>query len=202
MAGSGSFKLRRKHTGDTGVSACTAASGDEHDDRKGSGLVCASNGAGVIGYSLFGAGYAYTTFIIVCLRGSLAFNSSQISLFWALLGLASIIAAFAWGAVLAKLTGGRGASARIAMVTVGAALPLTWDGALSAHLSALLFGGSFLAVVAAVTSFARLTAAPHAWTAAIGALTVAFGTGQCIGPSGMLSDGSQGVRVGFCRSQS
>lgn len=154
----------------------------------------------LVGYGLFGAGYiAYATFIVAYLRGAQAFTPIQVSLFWALLGLASIMAAFAWGPILARLTGGRGAAATIAMVTVGAVLPLIWDGAVAACLSAILFGGSFLAVVAAVTSFARRTAAPHAWTAAIGALTVAFGTGQCIGPvlSGVLSDGQQGVRAGL-----
>ena len=42
-------------------------------------------------------------------------------------------------------------------------------------------------------------AKPHAWTAAIAALTTAFGLGQCIGPllSGALSDGASGVRAGI-----
>lgn len=63
----------------------------------------------------------------------------------------------------------------------------------------MLFGGAFLSVVAAVTSSARKAAEPHAWTAAIGALTVAFGLGQCLGPmlSGALSDGSGDVRSGL-----
>ena len=57
-------------------------------------------------------------------------------------------------------------------------------------LSAILFGGSFLSVVVAVTAFARKAAKPHAWTAVIAVFTVAFGLGQCIGPilSGALSD--------------
>ena len=59
--------------------------------------------------------------------------------------------------------------------------------------------GVTLAVVTAVTSFARRAAKPHAWTAAIAALTIAFGLGQCIGPvlSGALSDGPGGVRIGL-----
>jgi predicted MFS family arabinose efflux permease len=154
----------------------------------------------LIGYGLFGAGYiAYATFIVAYLRGAQAFTPLQVSLFWALLGLASIVAAFAWGPALARLTGGRGATATIAMVTVGAALPLIWGGVVAAYLSAILFGGSFLAVATAVMAFARRAAAPHAWTAAIGALTIAFGIGQCIGPvlGGVLSDGPHGVRTGL-----
>lgn len=154
-------------------------------------------------HALFGAGYiAYATFIIAYLRGMQGFTSGEISVFWALLGGAAIIAAFAWGPVLARLRGGWGATATIAMVTAGAALPLIWDGRLAAYLSAVLFGGSFLAVIAAVTSFARRAAPPHAWTAAIGAMTTAFGIGQCIGPvlSGALSDGPDGVRAGLMLS--
>ncbi len=151
-------------------------------------------------YLLFGAGYiAYATFIIAYLRGSEGFTPVEISLFWALLGVAAMAGAFVWGPVLARLKGGRGASATIAMVMIGALIPLIWDGRSAAYISAVLFGGSFLAVVAAVTSFARRAAAPHAWTAAIGALTVVFGVGQCIGPilSGALSDGPDGVRSGL-----
>jgi hypothetical protein len=78
-------------------------------------------------------------------------------------------------------------------------VPLLWSEAAGAYLSAVLFGGSFLAVLAAVTSFARRSAKPHAWTAAIAALTIAFGLGQCIGPllSGALSDGANGIRAGL-----
>jgi Uncharacterised MFS-type transporter YbfB len=84
-------------------------------------------------------------------------------------------------------------------VTVGAALPLIWSSPSVAFLSAFLFGSSFLAVAAAVTSCARGDAPPHYWTAAIGTLTAAFGVGQCAGPvlSGALSDGPDGVRLGL-----
>jgi MFS family permease len=63
----------------------------------------------------------------------------------------------------------------------------------------VLFGGSFLSTITAVTSLARRLAPAEAWTKAIAALTVAFGVGQCIGPflSGYLSDGPDGVRSGL-----
>ncbi len=127
------------------------------------------------------------------------FDSASITSFWAVLGLAAIAAAFAWGPILGRLRGGWGASATIGTVMIGAALPLLWRGPAAAYLSAILFGGSMLAVIAAVTSFARRAAKPHAWTSAIAALTIAFGIGQCIGPvlSGALSDGPSGIRAGL-----
>jgi predicted MFS family arabinose efflux permease len=152
------------------------------------------------GYVLFGAGYiAYATFIIAQLRAASYFGPHEVSLFWALLGLAAVAGVFVWSPLLARLKGGRGAAATIAVVTLGAALPLLSDGRAMAYLSAILFGGSFLSVITAVTSFARRAAPPEAWTKAIAALTVAFGTGQCVGPvlSGYLSDGPNGVRLGL-----
>jgi predicted MFS family arabinose efflux permease len=154
----------------------------------------------LLAYGLFGAGYiAYATFIIAYLRNEEGFSSADITRFWSILGLASVAGAFAWGPVLGRLRGGRGMAATLAIVMIGAAVPLIWKSAAGAYLSAMLFGGAFLAVLAAVTSFARRATKPHAWTAVIAALTVAFGLGQCIGPvlSGALADGPSGLRAGL-----
>jgi predicted MFS family arabinose efflux permease len=157
-------------------------------------------GIELLGYVLFGAGYiAYATFIIAQLRSNSHFSAQEIAFFWALLGCAAIAGVFVWSPILTRLKGGRGASAVIAAVTLGAALPLVSSGRPVAYLSALIFGGSFLSTITAVTSFARRAAPPEAWTRAIAALTVAFGIGQCVGPvlSGYLSDGPNGVRAGL-----
>jgi predicted MFS family arabinose efflux permease len=154
----------------------------------------------LLAYGLFGAGYiAYVTFIIAYLRSDEGFTGAGITRFWSIFGLASVAAAFAWGPILGRLKGGWGTAATLSVVTIGTAVPLLWSAPAGAYLSAILFGGSVLAVVAAVTSFARRAAKPHAWTAAIAALTVAFGLGQCIGPvlSGALSDGPSGLRAGL-----
>jgi predicted MFS family arabinose efflux permease len=157
-------------------------------------------GVQLLGYALFGAGYiAYATFIIAHLRTASHFSAQDISIFWALLGLSAIVGVFAWSPLLARLTGGWGGAATIGVVTVGAALPLASAAKPLAYVSAVLFGGSFLSTITAVTSLARRVAPADAWTKAIAALTVAFGIGQCIGPflSGYLSDGPDGVRSGL-----
>lgn len=151
----------------------------------------------LVAYGLFGAGYiAYATFIIAYLRASEGFDTRSITAFWTLLGVSAVVAAFAWGPIIGRLKGGQGAAATMGVVAIGAAVPLLWPTPAGAYLSAILFGGSFLAVITAVTSFARRAAKPHAWTAAIGALTLSFGVGQCLGPvlSGALSDGPNGIR--------
>ncbi len=154
----------------------------------------------LVAYGLFGAGYiAYATFIIAYLRRDEGFSSGGITCFWAVFGLTSMAAAFGWGRILSRLKGGWGAAATLAMVTIGTAVPLLWRAPAGAYLSAVLFGGSFLGVLAAVTTFARRAAKPHAWTVAIAALTIAFGIGQCIGPvlSGAMSDGPSGLQAGL-----
>jgi len=145
----------------------------------------------LLGYGLFGVGYiAYATFIVAYLRSSQTLSSTETAHFWALFGASAVGGAFAWGPIQARLRGGWGAACTIAVVAAGAGVPLISSTRLAADVSAVMFGGSFLAVVAAVTSFAQRVAPRSAWTRAIGALTIAVGIGQCIGPvlTGWLSD--------------
>jgi predicted MFS family arabinose efflux permease len=154
----------------------------------------------LVAYGLFGAGYiAYATFIIAYLRGAEGFTSGDITRFWLIFGLSSIAAVFAWGRILGRLRGGWGLVATLSVLTIGTAAPLLWSTPAGAYLSAILFGGSFLAVLVAVASFARRAFKPHAVTGAIGTLTVVFGIGQCIGPvlSGALADGPNGLKAGL-----
>lgn len=156
----------------------------------------------LVSYGLFGAGYiAYMTFIVAYLRG-LGFTGFDVSLFWACLGTATLFAAVIWSPVVARFKGGWSMVAPFVVVTVGALLPVISGGYTAVFLSAILFGGSFLAVVSAVTSFAGRTVQPHALTSVMAVLTVAFGLGQCIGPvlSGAISDGPRGVQTGLLLS--
>ncbi|BCJ35511.1 MFS transporter [Actinocatenispora thailandica] len=150
-------------------------------------------------YGLFGAGYiAYMTFIVAYLRAEGA-GSGTVTAFWALLGAAATVAGFLWAPLLARLRAGRGVALVLAVLVLGAGLPLLPGGLPVAIVSAVPFGGAFLTVVTAVTAAARQHLAPRHWTAAIAALTTAFAAGQCVGPvlSGVLSDGPGGVRAGL-----
>ncbi len=157
----------------------------------------------IVSYALYGLGYiAYATYIVAYLRSTLGFDTSEISLFWALVGAAAMIGAFAWGPILARFKGGWGSVATIGTTTIAAAIPLFLTGRGPAYVSAILFGGAFLAAVAAMTACVRRTVVPHAWTEAIGVLTIGFALGQSIGPllSGLISDGTDGVRAGLLLS--
>jgi predicted MFS family arabinose efflux permease len=153
----------------------------------------------LVGYLLFGAGYvSYITFIVALLvhqgLGSLARGA-----FWVLLGLASMLSVPLWGRALGRLRGGRGPALVLAVVSVGAIVPLLGGGAVIALASALIFGAAFLAVVTSVTSVARAALPSEQWGPAIAALTAVFALGQCAGPvlTGLLSDVAGGVRAGL-----
>jgi predicted MFS family arabinose efflux permease len=152
-------------------------------------------------YALFGAGYiAYMTFIVALLRHQGATNT-DIIIFWTLLGSASIASTVIWRHLLARLAGGAGTAATIAVVALGAALPLASGSRASAFGSALLFGGAFMSVVTAVTTHAQRLLPPDRWLTAIGALTTAFALGQTAGPlgTGFLAD-TVGIEGGLAAS--
>ena len=82
----------------------------------------------LLAYGLFGAGYiAYATFIIAYLRSDEGFSGAAIRGFWSIFGLASVVAAFAWGPILGRLKGGWGTAATLSVVTIGTAVPLLWS---------------------------------------------------------------------------
>ncbi len=110
------------------------------------------------------------------------FSGKDVTLFWSLLGLASVGAAFVWGPIHGRLRGGRGAGCRHRCRHGRGCGAAVMEGNGRRLYSAILFGGSFLTVAAGMTSFARRAFKAHAWTAAIALLTADFGIGQCVGP--------------------
>jgi MFS family permease len=106
------------------------------------------------------------------------------------------------GPLIGRLQGGGATGLVMALVAAGALLPLLGPSAVLALTSAVLFGVSFLAVVAAVTQAARDALPSAQWTAAVAILTTGFALGQCIGPvlSGLLADTADGVRSGMLLS--
>ncbi len=150
-------------------------------------------------YGLFGAGYiAYMTFNVAFLQRGGA-GAREITTFWVLLGASSIASVVAWAGPISRLRGGRGPAVLMCVVAAGALLPIVSRSSAAAVASALLFGGSFLSVVTAVTAVARRSLQPHHWTSAIAGLTGAFALGQCLGPvlSGVLSDSPAGLSAGM-----
>ncbi len=156
----------------------------------------------LMAYGFYGAGYiVYMTFIVVFLQHHGA-GPQEIVWFWTVLGSAAVAFAFLWGRLLSRASGGRGVAALMGLVLCGVLLPL-WSTTILAVLgSAVLFGAAFLAVVTSVTRVAQRSLPVLQWTAALAALTVAFGLGQTLGPfvAGFVSEGGGGVRYGLILS--
>lgn len=155
--------------------------------------------ATISSYALFGVGYiAYMTFIIAYLKNQGA-HSLELSSFWVVLGVSAILASFTWSKPLELLNGGKGIALVMGVLAIGSMLPLISNQPLFVFSSAVIFGGTFLSVVTAVTTVARKTLLPHHWTSAIAVLTISFAIGQSLGPvmAGALSNGPTGVRLGL-----
>lgn len=156
----------------------------------------------MLAYFLFGLGYiTYMTFVIAFLRSS-GVAAAALSGFWLLLGLSTFASAFIWRAALDKLRGGQSLAATLLVVAVGAGLPLVSTSLVGVLLSALLFGGAFLSVVASVTNIVRRALPSAAWAWGIALFTIFFSVGQAFGPliSGLMADRTNSLTGGFLLS--
>ncbi|MFF2364004.1 YbfB/YjiJ family MFS transporter [Streptomyces sp. NPDC058122] len=151
-------------------------------------------------YVLFGAGYvSYMTFVIALLhnQGMTIWGTAT---FFIVLGAASALATLlVWGRLIGRLRGGSAPTLVSVVVLIGVLPVLLWHGTVAAIVSAVIFGGTFMAGPTAVTVLARRMLPQHAWTSGIALLTVAFSVGQAVGPlvSGLMSDSSGGIAKGL-----
>ncbi len=130
--------------------------------------------AALVSYGLYGAGYiAYMTFVTTDLRVATG-------PFWFVLGLGAILNGPVWGPVSGRL-GGPVAQAVVLLVLLASSLPPLVSAA--PHVSALLFGISFLGVITAITVLIRSRLPAGAWPRAMGLSTAAFAAGQALGPA-------------------
>jgi predicted MFS family arabinose efflux permease len=143
-----------------------------------------------VAYLLFAAGYiAYITFLSAYLIAQQA-KVSQVSITWALLGLAALAAPAIWSRPFGRWPGTRPLTALLAILSAAAAAALIPVPALAIPVSAVAYGATFLAVPAAITALIRSATPPSQWTSAIATFTVIFAVGQICGPilAGALAD--------------
>jgi len=151
------------------------------------------------GYLLFGFGYiGYMTFIVTLLREQ-GIAPAWVAAFYALLGAGVVASSWIWAGVLQRFRGGQALALLNAILALATLLPVLSAQPAVVALSCLLFGCTFLSVVASTTAFVRHNLPSSAWASGIGAFTIVFALGQILGPSltGRLADGPGGLARGF-----
>ena len=121
------------------------------------------------------------------------------TLFWLALGLVATVTTLLWGRVLGTFRNGRGPALIYAASMVGTLPVLLSTDPTAMFVSAVLFGGSFLAGPAAMTIVVQRQLPAASWTAAISLMTVGFASGQTVGPilAGAISDATGKIEASF-----
>ena len=135
-----------------------------------------------LAYFLEGTGYIVSgTFLVKIIEelpGLGGFGTSA----WILVGLAAIPSTvlWAWAASRAGFVG----TLIVAYIVqaIGVVLPVLSGTEWAAALSAILFGGTFMGIVALTITYAREVVPSQQAARAIAVLTAAFGVGQVVGP--------------------
>jgi predicted MFS family arabinose efflux permease len=155
----------------------------------------------LLAYFCFAFGYiAYMTFAVALIRQNGA-STAQVALFWATLGITTMLVPRLWARPITQWAAARGMAGAMLLVAIGASVPLFSSQFVWMLFSALCFG-SFLSVVAATTALSRRYLPQNAWSSGIALFTVVFALGQSLGPllSGALSDQAGGLQVGLAWS--
>lgn len=143
----------------------------------------------VLAYGLFGFGYVITaTFLIAIVRASDTLRPFE-PVVWLLVGVAAAPSVGLWTRIGARIGAVRAFSFACLLEALGIVASVMWVDLTGIVVAALLFGGTFMGIVALGLIGAReQTATDPRRMVAI--MTVAFGVGQVLGPgfAGVLKD--------------
>jgi len=135
----------------------------------------------VVAYALFGFGYVITaTFIVAIVRGTPPLKAFE-PWAWLVVGLAGAPSVWIWVKIAGRIGMMRGYALACAVEAAGVLLSL-WTGVAGILLSAILLGGTFMAITALGLEAARRRAGGNP-RRVVGLMTVAFSVGQIIGPT-------------------
>ncbi len=140
-------------------------------------------------YFCVGMGYIVSgTFLVAIVQANGASSAAGITT-WIIVGLAAAGSSLIWPALAARFGDMRALVAAYGLQALGIVWPALSPGLVAAYAGALLYGGTFLGIVALTMSLGQRLA-PQQSTRVLGLLTVAYGTGQIIGPllTGMLAE--------------
>jgi predicted MFS family arabinose efflux permease len=134
-------------------------------------------------YFLEGTGYIVSGTFLVKIIGELpglgGFGTSA----WILVGLAAIPSTVLWARAASKAGFVGTLVVAYSVQAIGVVLPVLAGTEWTAAISAILFGGTFMGIVALIITYAREVVPSQQAARAIGILTAAFGVGQVVGPA-------------------
>lgn len=158
--------------------------------------------ASLVAYTAFALGYiGYMTFVVAWMRENGA-STVDVMLVWSLLGVATMAAPWLWRVPFERWRGGRPLAAVLAVLSVGAWLPLVSASLPAMLASAALFGAAMFSAPAAVSTLVKHSLAKPAWGSAMATYTIVFAAGQVAGPAvtGWLGDLYGSLRPGLALS--
>lgn len=153
----------------------------------------------MLAYVCFGLGYiGYMTFVIAWVRSNGGSTGLVIAV-WCLLGLATLVAPMVWAGPCERWRGGRPLAAVMAVLAVGAGLPMVSVQPMVMLVSAALFGVAMFSAPSAISSLIKHLLPKPAWGAAMATFTIAFGASQIAGPmaTGWVADRFGSLRPGL-----
>ncbi len=156
----------------------------------------------IVAFTFFGLGYiGYMTFIVAYIAEAGA-AAGLVQAFFIVLALATIAGGPLWGVLMNRFNARDTLLLILLLLTVGALLPVFVTAAWSYVLSAILFGGSFLALISAITRQVRQVSPADRWPTVMSIVTAIFATGQLIGPvlTGAVADLPGGLWLGLAGS--
>jgi MFS family permease len=155
-----------------------------------------------LAYICFGLGYiGYMTFVIAWMRVNGASTGMVIAV-WTVLGAATLAAPAVWAGPCERWRGGRPLAAVMAVLSVGAMLPMASLHPAALLASAALFGVAMFSAPSAVGSLIKHLLPKPAWGSAMATFTVAFAASQIVGPvaTGWVADRFGSLRPGLTAS--
>jgi len=134
-------------------------------------------------YSFFGFSYViYSTFFARHLTGQGGYSTAQAGALWSLVGAVSVMSGFLWGAASDRFGRKIALTAVFLVQGIGYLLFGLWQGAAGYAVSALLYAVTAWSVPAVISAAGGDVSGPRLAPAALGFMTLFFGTGQAAGP--------------------
>ncbi|NJN18028.1 MAG: YbfB/YjiJ family MFS transporter [Oscillochloris sp.] len=153
-------------------------------------------------FLLYGIGYiGYMTFVVAYLQ-SLGLGPTALQWFWGGLGICAALGGLVWAQIGNRIGSRASVALMMFLLAIASFLPVLLSGATSLALSAVLFGGSFLAIVAAISTEVQRQIPADRWAVMMGHAVSLFAFGQLLGPTltGLVSDLPGGLALGMLLS--